>query len=722
MKNTLLKLLAVTICTVSALGDPMRAYAASLSERYLSDIKLCIGQDYASSKALLSADGYKVLSTNLNATLEQPVYLGYKETTNPADAITGLSVMNMSGNYSFAEYEALLKRYENTVDETIADLVPAIEEYRKNYQKKTKAAVFCHDTLNQIVEDMDDNNIRGMGDYLLSCDLVKRNELRDVFMKGNTQIVLIIQEILALASDTAEDSWITRLTETTYDDLEEQYLDKYLHPSIAESKMDVDFGNGAEQILEVWDTFYSMLQSVENDLLSEEKGDNGETCYDLSKELEIAANSLEEDATQEEIESAQAWTQSQLVGNIAIYEYLNDIDYDGGTLLDFFNRPAEEIETYELYPLAAALSEAQIAQIDVTGLYQLFNAAIGKDYLDTEGVKKLQDMLKEIESISIYDGVEMGLFGNSVALTSAATAHNNASEDKWQDALICSKNNSERGSWKIWAFYLGVTTSFLAVGTALHFCAEKLESVLVQGTVKKAVQLNQVPLIYNKIGVYSGVKDFFFKMFTFKHSISPFVNFVFMLRTVCFIVSIVMFVSTIAKLVETIIANSQSIDYEKIPNLIVDYDEETVNGDVQFKDLITYHAVEALDGREGDLNGFCSHGGWLMLYYTKDPKAGKPIQSSLKTVVGSSNAPSGYESVSLFNKSTAVNLTSNEYTNESDSVKGTYLYFKRSISTLTGSTFTGGTAAIVGGLSALAGIGLGAFFGSRLKKKKEQPA
>lgn len=721
MKNTLLKLLAVTVCAVGAIVDPMRAYAASLSERYLSDIKLCIGQDFNTSKAQFSAQGYKILSTDLNSSLDTPVYLGYKETTNPADAITGISMMNMSGNYSFAEYDALLERYKTSVNSTIADLVPAIEEYRSNYQKKTEAAVFCHDTLNKIVEDMDDNNARGMGDYLLECDLVKRDEIRDVFMKGNTQLVVVIQELLSLASDNGKDSWVTRLTNTTYDDLEEQYLDKYLHPSIAESKMDVDFSNGAEKLLGVWDTFYTMLQTVENDLRTDETGENGETCYDITEELAEAVEALPADATEEDKDAAESMTEAQLAVNVGFYEYLNSIEYDGVTLLDYFNRPADEIESYELYPMVASLSEAQIAQIDITGIYQLLNSSLGKDYLNAEGVKNLQSMLNGIETISMYDGVEQGLFGKSVALTSAATTHNNASEDKWQDALFSSAENDRR--WSALGMYALATFGVFLTGEIFGVIGNSIEHTFITsvGTHTTKNVANRVILIYDELSP-GGQSHFLYDRIVFNQSVSPAVNFCMLLRTVCFIVSLVMLVATVAKLIETIITSATSVDYEKIPHLIVDYNESTVDGEVQFKDLITYYAAEALDGREGDVNGFESHAGWLVLYYTKDSKAGKPIQSNLKIQNGSSTTPTGYENVCLFNKSLVVDLTNEAFTKEDDPLKGTFLFFKRGSSTYTGSTFTGGTAAIVGGISALAGIGLGAFFGSRSKRKKKQPA
>ncbi len=83
----------------------------------------------------------------------------------------------------------------------------------------------------------------------------------------------------------------------------------------------------------------------------------------------------------------------------------------------------------------------------------------------------------------------------------------------------------------------------------------------------------------------------------------------------------------------------------------------------------------------GDLNGDVGRQ-WIALYTTKNPDLGEPIlASSLKTVVGSADLPTGYEEgLKLSGAKTFLNLTDDHYT-YNNSTGGIYLYWQRAAAT-----------------------------------------
>ena len=108
-------------------------------------MKLGMGKtEEEAAKALVDAgflimqkDG-KPVDLNKGASDERPrvVYLGYKTTTDPNDGITDLAVMNMTGGYSFSDYDELInKAMETQVKPFVENFLATINEYRENYNK-----------------------------------------------------------------------------------------------------------------------------------------------------------------------------------------------------------------------------------------------------------------------------------------------------------------------------------------------------------------------------------------------------------------------------------------------------------------------------------------------------------------------------------------------------------------------------------------------------------
>ena len=143
---------------------PIAAFAAK-QETYIKEIRISTAATEDEAKQWLIDNDYLVLDVNLNQkTGKDCVYIGYKTTTNPDEAITDLSLMQMDGGYSFSEYEAMVEKMEQEIMEIIDSLETSITEARANYMADKKCAVGAHGILNRFRED---DSGKLLGDLLL---------------------------------------------------------------------------------------------------------------------------------------------------------------------------------------------------------------------------------------------------------------------------------------------------------------------------------------------------------------------------------------------------------------------------------------------------------------------------------------------------------------------------------------------------------------------------
>ena len=135
--------------------------AADSGGKYISDVFIAYGYTKEEAEKWLRDNGYEPIG-DLNegktfATTSAVAVLGIKRTDDPEEAITDMALMNMSGGYSFDDYDSLVKEKKADIDEFIYCFVPALEEYRENYTNPKsegahKRAVYAHDLLNKFYD------------------------------------------------------------------------------------------------------------------------------------------------------------------------------------------------------------------------------------------------------------------------------------------------------------------------------------------------------------------------------------------------------------------------------------------------------------------------------------------------------------------------------------------------------------------------------------------
>ena len=644
-------------------------------------------------------------------------FLCYQTTTDVKEAVTDIAVMNEKGNYSAAAYEQILEQQKQFYKDLVSDTKQMLEEYRTNVGKELPTAIQVRDYLNGYKED-DSGEL--LGNLLLTVDDEK---LSDILMQANGQVVLMVQEQLALACDTGKSTWLDRMSTLGKSGNAYERLLKAAKNSPAALKK--AYQEKAMSLSESWEDVRQHIEHAKNYVNKNGLADK----TDEEKEEWFAAN-------QDDAEFIACKQESQMLAFLAGFKY------EDGTLLDFFEQKAEAVtgdNIEKLYPLAASLSQGQQAGLNESvSLFSLImdasaacimndyktgasadieKAVEGENEKDMEKAKdKVEETMMEwktIEPISIYEGVDREIYKDGgVAVTSTAESYSNSSDKKWVDGFV------ESGTYSRIAIGMGIGTVATcalavvgAIGARITYNAMMKKGyqdilMLVSFGVK-----NDKDIYYRNVselvGKYSfdniknttNIRDFYdlktsldlspdqvrkYLVEKGAEKIGGEVKYkVFKAMELGFTVV------TVFLAVADIIVNAVTLyqyynrEHMPVPHHMVDL---SVN-DKGYSVYITYKNVLTHEDKAADLNGGNGKQ-WLVLYQTNSEDAGEPIlapkteESKMFLVqTGSSTAPDGYQPLHLFGtKDTPQNLTfadGESGWSYNDKNGGTYLFFRR---------------------------------------------
>ena len=247
-------LLALVIMFTSSVVAANAAVETN-SGKYVKDVFIAYGEKKEDADKWLKEHNWEsIADLNDGKTSEALGYhkavavLGIQRTDDPDEAITDMAIMNMTGGYSFDKYDDLVEEKKAQITEFINTFIPAMEEYRKNYNGQgseggKKRAQMAHDLLNKFYdgdpngEDAINDTGKPLGDLFLnktkteigddaynalSADEKSNTaDLQQIILESSGPAVLMIQQSLALATDTAETSWLDRLSGLSGDGLVE---------------------------------------------------------------------------------------------------------------------------------------------------------------------------------------------------------------------------------------------------------------------------------------------------------------------------------------------------------------------------------------------------------------------------------------------------------------------------------------------------------------------
>ena len=432
LKSLLIKLSAAAMSLLLTVQNPVQAFAAAgttgstyLSDLFLSYAKSGSDEDIAAAKQYLTDKGYTLLDQDLteggDAALsnKRPVFLGYKTTSDPDNAIRDLRVLPMSGNYNFYEsYEELLESQKDSTAVFLEDVKAALKEYRENRKKKTAKGEIAFQALSKLYDPDEEmplgslleNTTQEEEGMRLGLWRTGHANMTLMLMTGNSNAVKAMMSNLAFAADSADNTWIDRLQEIKLSAMQERYETD--NPGRAASEiqrmMMADYDADAQILAGQIADMNNMLKAYDSSGIHFD--DAGFT--EESADAYFEAHPDENQTAWARAGQLEALLKTCTYGDGTMYSFMTGKDRD------FLNNQGDRME---LYPFLEAFSPAQRRLLSYTTMEQLFITGL----LDEQGWEDTYDSFTELientPQMSIYEGVNRAVVDAcSIALTGDA--------------------------------------------------------------------------------------------------------------------------------------------------------------------------------------------------------------------------------------------------------------------------------------------------------------
>ena len=650
-KITALMLAVVTLFLVS-----VPVYAAK-EEEYLSEVALVYEDTVEDAKAAIAGTDWKLLEIDLNKdadySIDDGVYLIYKTSTNVEDAITDLRVMDMYGGYSSSKYEEQLHESRVEYLNAVSHIREAADEFKKLYEAGDEMAKLAYRQMNYYQDVMTkggDETGKKMGDFFL--DLPANMQIVQVLFEGNSAIVSNLISLLAvgISGEEEKDTLSARVAE-----------------------------------------FYA----VKDTLTDEEYYDD---AADLSAELsKIRAKILRYDALTAEYNLNDDEMSEEEFSFLSEYASLamlvNEFNIGDTTLADMIR--ANEYSMKDLYPLVAALTDGQMALIQIGRLETVL-----KYNSPTKPIAELNAILDELEATELMDengvitpydvylGVDRSIFEGTFAMTDAAERKQSITGETWDWGDAASRSKGEKIG------YIAAT----AVDVGLVGFAAGLQ-------IKYKLMLNYARTFGEKKAAASA----------FAEKWAP-------VSKISYGTAIALALIIVGCYGITTIYNYYNPDYTEIPNTMVDV-RETDLGDkyIKYTAAKVFEEGKLSEKKNADFNAYQGRE-WNALYYTKDATAGKCLLPTFVVKNDTATVARRHQGISMFGETEAYNLNSHVY---DDDALGVYVTVRYStakkaaedVPTVVGSMLMTGA---LYALTALGGAGVGAGVTAYIKSSKRK--
>ena len=560
-----------------------------------------------------------------------------------------------------------------------------------------------------------------------------------------------------------------------------------MNDSEINAELDKKYYDTAKKILEKWDAFQEVLYSYDDAVNNLDEVAESDTD---AAELEKKANDINENSTDTEVAEALSEAMSaeaemvkgsMATEDIIVRSYLEAAKYGDGTMLDFFDREASELEgdeaIRELYPIAEALSGGQLAGLDFLSIKDMILMAItdenGYDISKTESIATAsiyQDVNREIyekggvaltndalrakanaqdqESVSPISTLGIVLWSctavtsgaaatSAILMTKAAEAQKNLVKPV-MDATLAGKIETVEKNLSRWQDTLSWYTESNMKQDAFNMGRWLHEKKVSTRNVNKLLD-ELKPLKEAEAAEENAQKQFeeATKSLSTKSTICKYLSIGFS------VLAAALAVYSIVTTVMDFIAY-YNVDFAPIPKYIVDEVDITAtnekgekvmiqNQTAYYKAVLCNRTAGSTDvekknleilGDRNDLNGDVGKQ-WLALYSVKYENGMPILADSFKVRMGNTDLPEGYSTgIHRFGEKSAFNLTSKYYC-YNDPNNGTYVFFKNDNATVkaltaAGSLFSGGSIMIGVGIGLVAGSVITVIIMKAVSKKKKE--
>lgn len=728
----------IAIALVIALfvtSEPFRIVSAAagedirLSKLYLKEVKMFYGITEETARSACENEGYIFCPTNLNEgapttvsvgsraimengskDISMGIYLGYKTTENPNNAITDLTLLDMKyTHFEEIDYEKFLNDHVEDFRNEAGQMMTLVRELDMKYKVGSPNAIMAYDLLNLFYVDESkphDDLKNQLGYYLINETDITFFE--KFLQRGNATILNKIIDLLCIAtSDYKEDgsTWVDRAkssevlseyvngtseTKNMYDSLCQDGAKKLakviksFRETYTEAKYRLDTygetlgyseleGATEENAMDKFDqagldcrfpelnealTIYSLLDAF----IYQKKGEVVVNNADLLYEEESEEDSEESSETEKQIKTYEK--------DLTLAEYIMELAGDE-TLEDHLS---------VLYPIVYALSPAQRAAISlggfstiVKGLYQSTDYLSKRDKTLREAGQKLKDCGYSDSRLYIWEGLDTSIYSKKVVQTDAtkeAAAAGLDLQTSQNDAEKKAHSNLNQALIVIDVCTLGIGGFVMIVGA---IAGSSLWSVGM-GLIAKAGTF-----------LITEMASFFAT-----YALGVVVCALQILNILAIVVGIVMLIYSILQWTG-VLDQPDPIDYDDIPDVVFDA-RLNENGSYQVRyDSVTSNASESvfsddespmplmhteqLSADHAELTGYQGiYDRWLALYYSKAPAAGDPIEiipgKEPFVTSGQYLAPEGYQPLKLITGATCVDVNDIEVWDQ----KGSPLY------------------------------------------------
>ena len=727
MKGKSSKLIAFAVAAMMLVMAPAQSMAAS-GDKYVSEVYVMYAKKADDAERALKSKGYTPVKGNLNVAASDSAVLGYKTTNEKSKALRNIALMNSKGGYSVGDYENLIKTKKRDIAAFLKSFMYAVKEFRYNYDvKKNERAKLAYELLNKYY---DPDSKKKMGDLLLGDTLqdkvgidesidydnkAKDPDLVTIIMQANTIALSSIYEILAMAVDTSDKSWMQRYSDMDYDDMYAEAQKK--HPDLIggflqEKVRGMYHGDAvllfksAQRLgpkFKQYEKSKLKLENADGKALEGNYGKAGTENIDKLDNLNEIKNYIEVGALYENIKNHEG----KKLKKGKMLELFTKEYADGtvGGTPEFF------------YVMAATLSKGQKALLPLVPLEDMLSYS----FMDEQGWTKELNAKKEkfayIDNANIYESVDRDIYltDGTVALTDEA---------KRKKAAVLESTLDDKGirhilgvaatvSWGITGATLAYTKFAQSrFSKAADYWVEQLGESRFNdlfnelGDAKKVAEHVVDPkngfVDMNEGGKFStAALDEEAEIFASHYDFyKPMQN---VLKYATIALAIISAGLTIAALV-----SDEKVDLPPVPKYIVDArekDDKTLhitynaagsNGPEYFKSKDkdtyqkTYADTKAYEGKQ-----------WLVVYTTRDENAGKPVAPDF-VVKNDPNIPSGYTDVlNIIGEKGATNLVNKNYMNFSRAKEfmtksnKVYVYYKEQDDSGIATLFAKGTTMMV---------------------------
>ena len=427
-------------------SEPLRIVSAAagedirLSKLYLEEVKMFYGRSESEAKSACESEGFIFCPTDLNEgspnvvitdwqTNFEPnaplrVYLGYKTTDNPDNAITDLTLLDMKNSpYEDMDYQKFLDEHVEDFRNEATQMMVLVNELDRKMKAGSPNALMAYDSLNLIYVDESkspDDEQNQLGYYLIhNADIPFFEKF---IQRGNSMILGRITDLLCdAAADYNSDgtTWVDRAksSEVAYEYANGTSETKNMYDQICEDaakefiKTIKNFKNTYTEAKRRFDTYgktlgYPQLEGMTEENSAELLAEAGTDCrypeysdalknyalldaytYQTAGEAVVSnADLLKETDAAENVETAgNAGTYSK---TLTLAEYIMQLAND------------ETLEDHPsaVYPIIHALTQAQREALTLGGLGEIIEGLYqSNDYISrrSEAINVATEKLKD---------------------------------------------------------------------------------------------------------------------------------------------------------------------------------------------------------------------------------------------------------------------------------------------------------------------------------------